>query len=170
MYIQVRLNKNTFMQKLPYRLESKVNAEVERFEAYKRVAAQWESLVDGAEFKNKAGSYAEAFAYPSQRDVEDGYTYEDDGSVHSHLKGVHVGVWFGQDTKHYVSDEKVVKGLVLQLAEVCAEDLKAVNAYYAERVAAVAPLVEKVEMAEVELERAQQHVRDVEDEIDALMR
>lgn len=154
------------MQKLPYRLESKILKEVENLLGYSDIVEKWDELVEGAEFKNKA--YGEAFIFASQRDVEDGYVYEDDGSVYGHVKGVHVGVYFGQDTKHYVADEKVVKGLVAQLAVECANELASINEYYAERAVELAPLVEKVELAEVELERAQAHVQAVEDEIDAL--
>lgn len=157
------------MQKLPYRLQSKLDNEVKKLEAYEAVVEKWDELVGAAKFMNKAGDYADAFVYPSQRDVEDGYTYEDDGNVHSHFMGVHVGVGFGQETKHYVADEKVVKSLAKKLAVECANELASINEYYAARALQLAPLVEKVELAEVELERAQSHVRAVENEIDALL-
>lgn len=55
------------MQKLPYRLESKVLREVEQSHDFKVVELKWDELVGGAEFKNKA--YGEAFVFASMRDV-----------------------------------------------------------------------------------------------------
>lgn len=152
---------------LNYELQQKVKGQVEGSLAFHHLAEAWENLVDANDFKYDG--YGEAFAYASMRDSEDGYCYEDDGNLHVHYKGLHLGVSFGQESRMYVADEKKVAKLAKQLVEENASEYRNLVELMAEQVEHYAPLNDAVEAAEQKVSEARKALRDAENELNRVV-